>query len=262
MVACNSLGPVRETLPGLLAVTSRLGARIALVDNASEDGTRQFLVAIGAEGKGLEIIANTRNRGYAAAANQAAAALGGCDLFLVNPDVKISSVRDVELLLEVRERLPRAGIVAPRLISADGRPQPSARRFPSILAMAGHASAAKRLAVARRAAERYLALPRGDDPQRVDWAIGGALLIRRRAWEAVGGFDERFFLYLEDVDFCLRCAEAGWETWYVPEVSIGHDYGRASAPERGWITSSAARRHHLASMVRFFAKHPRLAFRC
>jgi N-acetylglucosaminyl-diphospho-decaprenol L-rhamnosyltransferase len=261
VVAWDALDHIRESLPRLLEVASELDAQVVVVDNASTDGTREFLSASGeAQAAQIQLIANRRNRGYAAAAKQAAAAVPGCDLFLVNPDVTIASASDVLRMVSVMDDLPRAGVLAPRLVAPDGKPQPSARTFPGVLAMAGHASAARRIGLARRAAERYLALPEGDRPTQVDWAIGAALLIRREAWETVGGFDERFFLYLEDTDFCLRCSRVDWETWYVPEISLRHEYARASAPEKGWVGLSAARRHHVASMVRFFAKHPRLAF--
>jgi N-acetylglucosaminyl-diphospho-decaprenol L-rhamnosyltransferase len=251
---------LRERLDAQLGVAAELGASVVAVDNASSDGSVAFLLERERAAQHLTVVQHGRNRGYAAAANVGAARAPGRDLFLFNPDVGLHSADDVRRLTAVLDGRPHCGVAAPRLVSADGRVQPSARRFPSVLAMAGHSSGVRAFPVARRAAARYLQLPDGGAPCEVDWAIGAAMLIRREAWEAVGGFDERFFLYLEDVDFCLRCGRDGWQTVYVPEVSLRHDYARSSDPSQGWVAWSRARRHHVASMVRFFAKHPRLAF--
>lgn len=260
-VTHNSLAHLRRYFAGHVAAASAMSLPIVAVDNASRDGSAELLRKWEAKaGEHLTVVVNTRNRGYAAAANQAARTLAGHDVFLVNPDVELPGPDPLRALAEFLTGTARAGVVAPRLLNADGSTQASARSFPSVLAMAGHGSFAGRIPVARRASERYLRAPDARRPSRVDWLIGAAMLIRRRAFEDVGGFDERFFLYLEDTDFCLRCAEAGWETWYVPSVSLCHVHARASKPAQGSVYSSPARRRHIVSMVRFFWKHPRLIF--
>jgi GT2 family glycosyltransferase len=157
--------------------------------------------------------------------------------------------------------LPRAGVLAPRLLEPDGSVQASARPFPSVPAMAAHSSWIRHLGIWNGAVERYLQVPSGSDPRRVDWAIGAALLIRRESFDEVGGWDESFFLYLEDTDFCMRCREAGWETWYLPSVELKHLHPRESDPASGGVHRSAVRRHHVRSTFRFFRRYPRLAFR-
>ncbi len=263
VVNTNELHHLRKSLEPLVGVARELEARVVVVDNASSDGSAEFLHERERErdAGSLTVIANERNRGYGPSMNIGAAHAPGHDVFVLNPDVQVDSADAVRRLWDFLRELPAAGIVAPRLLSPDGSVQSSVRPFPSVLAMAGHSSAARHLPIARRAAERYLSLPVGEEPRVVDWAIGAALLVNRSAWDAMGGFDERFFVYLEDVDLCLRCGRAGWQTWYVPGVALQHGYERASDPSRGWIASSAARRHHIASMLRFFSKHPRLAFR-
>jgi N-acetylglucosaminyl-diphospho-decaprenol L-rhamnosyltransferase len=259
LVTYNSREHLHQFLPGQLAVASELGLPVVVIDNGSKDGSADLVREWADGAPKISVLANPLNRGYAAAVNQAFAVVPGHDVFLMNPDIELGDPAELTSLIEVLAGNPRAGVVAPRLLNSDGSLQASARRFPDILAMAGHSSVARRFAVTRRASERYLAVPDGSNgPSRVEWAIGAAMLIRREAYEDVGGFDERFFLYLEDTDFCLRCADAGWETWYVPSVALRHLHPRASKDTRGTVYSSAARRQHVISMVRFFAKYPHL----
>ena len=204
------------------------------------------------------MISNPANLGYAAAVNRACRAAPGRDVLLLNPDVEVPGAGSFRALAEFLEQNPRAGAVGPRLLNADGTTQASARPFPSPIAMAGHASAARRLPFARRATERYLRLPSLEEPSPVGWLLGAAMLIRRRAYEEVGGWDERFFLYLEDTDFCRRLASAGWESWYLPTVALRHLHARQSDTVGGGVFRSPARRAHLRSMLRFFLRYPEL----
>lgn len=248
-------------MPAHITVARELGSPVIAVDNDSTDGSAALLVELGEREPGLRVVLNESNRGYAAAANQGAAMAPGRDLLLLNPDVGLGSADAVRRLVGFLEATPGAGLVGPRLVYPDGTVQPSARSFPSLLGMAGHGSAVRRFPPVQRAAERYLSLPPSPGPHRVDWVIGAAQLIRREAWDAAGGFDERYFLYLEDVDLCLRSARLGWQTWYLPDVSLTHAYERASRPEGGWWGTSPPRRHHVLSMLRFFVRYPRLALR-
>lgn len=228
---------------------------LVAVDNASRDGSAEYLRELLGDGA---VLVNTRNRGYAAAVNQAFAAVPERDVLVLNPDVELADAGSLAHLVSALAEHPRAGAIGPRLLDQDGSTQSSARRFPSPLAMAGNSSAAHRLGVARRAAERYRRPPPEDRATRVDWLLGAAMLIRREAYEEVGGWDDRFFLYLEDTDFCRRLGQGGWECWYLPEVSMRHVHARASAPARGGALLSPARRAHIRSAIRFYARYPEL----
>ena len=254
IVSHDSIADLRRFLAGQIAAAADAGARLLAVDNASRDGSAELLrEAVGP----ADLIVNPRNLGYAAAVNQAFAAAHGRDVLVLNPDVELDGEAIGRLAAGLAAR-PRAGAVGPRLVNEDGSIQSSARPFPSPLAMAGHASAARRAAFARRAAERYLRPPGGERPARVDWLLGAAMLVRREAYEAVGGWDQRFFLYLEDTDFCRRIARAGWECWYLPAVTLRHVHARASAPAHGGALLSPARRAHIRSAIRFYARYPEL----
>ena len=153
---------------------------------------------------------------------------------------------------------PKVGVVGPCLFGDDGKIQSSARPFPSPLAMGRHYRAIRSLDVVRKAARAYLSPPPDRAPSPVDWVTGAAMLIRREAFDSVGGWDERFFLYLEDTDFCRRLAQAGWETWYLPEARMRHLHARQSDSAAGSLLRSPARRAHVRSMVRFFSLYPEL----
>lgn len=258
VITHNSLGHLREFLAGQVAVAEALDVPFLVIDNASDDHTVGFLREIARQRPTVVTQVNSTNRGYAVAVNQGFTLLPGHDILLINPDVQLSEPRDLGTLARALADNPRAAVVAPRLLNLDGSPQASARRFPSLLAMAGHSSIAIRFGPTQRVTQGYLELPPEGEPTNVDWVIGAAMMIRREAYEAVGGFDERYFVYLEDTDFCLRCAEAGWETVYFPDVALRHVHSRASSHALGGVVSSRARRHHVISMLRFFARYPHL----
>lgn len=257
VVTHDSVSHVSAFLGGQAAVAEALGTVLVVVDNASTDGSRPFLRRFAGERSHVVLRENHRNLGYAAAINQAFALTGDHDVLALNPDVRLDRAEDVLALAQVLADHNDVGIVAPGMRHPDGEIQSSARPWPSVLAMGGHASALRRLPAARAAADEYLALPEGEAPVFVDWVTGAAMLVRRKAYVDAAGWDERFFLYMEDCDFCLRCAALGWRTAYVPGLSLLHLHIRASGT--GSILTSRHRRAHIASMIRFFAKYPRLA---
>ena len=243
-------------IAGQAALAAGLGVPLIVVDNASTDATRELVGKLAASARLVPLPANV---GYAAAVNAAFAQAGDRDVLLLNPDVGAPAPDDVEALRAFMAARPRAAVVAPRLVDANGSTQPSARRFPSLAAMLGSVPALERLAWARRCYEDYQSPSFATEPTRVDWAIGAAMLIRRSAYDDVGGWDERFFLYMEDADYCRRLARAGWEVWLLPEIRARHGYARASTNE-GSVVRSRARRRHVASLARFFASEPRMLF--
>ena len=259
IVTHNSLSDLEAHFWGQLAVAEELGVPVVVVDNDSRDGSAEPLPSAAARSDRLTVHRSGANRGYAAGVNEAFRLAGDRDVLLLNPDIVLASVGQVVALLDVLDARADAGIVGPRLVNLDGSTQASAREFPNLLAMAARATLVGRWPRARAAAERYSRPPSPYGVTSVKWLLGAAMLVRRSAFEAVGGWDERFFLYLEDTDFCLRCREAGWDVLYAPHVALRHSHRRASDRRRGSILSSTARRHHVASTVKFFLKHPRLA---
>ncbi len=160
-----------------------------------------------------------RNRGFARAVNEGCRLSGGAWLLLLNPDVTLPEEfleRVLALADELAANEPRAGIVGFQLRNGDGTRQPSCGPFPTFAGtLAG-------LALPRARRKYYTRRPRRRCP--VDWATGCCLLVRRECLEDVGGLDERFFLYYEDVDLCRRAWERGWSVCYEPGLRVVHHH--------------------------------------
>jgi N-acetylglucosaminyl-diphospho-decaprenol L-rhamnosyltransferase len=210
---------------------------------------------VAAQESAVRLVELDRNAGYAAAVNRAAATAPGRDLLVLNPDVEQAAEAAVEQLRDLLAERPEVAVVGPRLVYPDGGIQPSARRPASVAAMLGSLPAARRLRPLARRYERYLELSYSDGPVTVDWVIGAAMLVRRRAYDELGGWDEGFFLYMEDADFCRRCANAGWSVVLLPAATMVHHYARASSSAAS-VRTSVARRRHFASLARYWRKHP------
>ncbi|MDQ3571662.1 MAG: glycosyltransferase family 2 protein [Actinomycetota bacterium] len=261
MVTHNSASALEKTLAINTAVARELRAPFVVADNASCDSTLDMLRRATGEYPGLETVRLQRNLGYAAGVNAAAAAAPGADLLLINPDVTLPGAEALVSLCRQLERWPRAAVVAPALIGPEGGRQPSARAFPWLGALVASLGVPKWLPRVSDSYERFVAPSNSDDPIAVDWVIGAAAVLRRATFDELGGWDERFFLYMEDADYCRRCWRAGWEVWYVPSLSFRHDYQRVSSTEGATVISSWSRRRHIVSLARFFAREPALLLR-
>jgi GT2 family glycosyltransferase len=196
-------------------------ARVVVSDNGSSDGSREFLRE--RYGERVTIIENGRNLGFGAACNRAFAATESRYVYLLNPDAELRTGA-LSAIVTFLEHNPRCGIAGSRIYNLDGTIQESCGEFDTWAGAFLRSSAWGDLAPFRRYANG--ALLRGWDYQgerRVDLVIGAALAIRRALLKKIGGFDERFFLYHEEVDFAKRADAAGWETWYVPSSEAVHE---------------------------------------
>ncbi len=229
------------------------GIPTIVVDNASRD---DGVAIVRAEFPAVRVIARPDNGGFAVAVNEGCRAAPDDDVLLVNPDLVVPPGSVGHLAAHLASH-PRAGIVVPRLVYPDGAPQASIRTWPSPLTMLARRSPLGRTAIGRRILRKHLRL---DDPPAapgpVHWALGAAMLVRRQAIREVGGMDERIFLYGEDLDWCHRMWQRGWEVHVAPEAVMEHVYERQS--RRTLDLRSAATRHHWASIFKLFAIHPGL----
>ena len=199
----------------------------------------------------MRLIDVSSNQGFAAGVNRAARAARGKYLLLLNPDCIVDD--DVAHTLAAwLDEHPCVGIVGPLVREHDGSVQASARRFPNLTTgFAGRTSWLSRVWPKNRWTRRNLLTREGlRDPLEVDWVSGACMMVRRNAFESVGGMDEQFFLYWEDADLCVRLKRAGWSTVYNPVVGITHLTGSSS---------SLARRQALIAFHRsaywYFRKH-------
>ena len=203
-----------------------LFARVVVSDNGSSDGSREFLRA--RYGERVAIVENGANLGFGAACNRAFAATSSPLVFLLNPDAELRRGALSEIV-RFMDANPRCGIAGSRIYNYDGSIQESCGEFDTWVGAFLRSSAWGEWPLLRRFANGASLREWGHATERrVDLAIGAALCIRRAVLEQIGPFDERFFLYHEEVDFAKRAAAAGFETWYVPSSEAVHE-GMGSA---------------------------------
>lgn len=197
-------------------------AELVVVDNGSRDGSVDELRRGFPE---VAIVDPGANLGYGAAANRGAAATTAPNVLVCNSDLEVSPGA-VAALTEALEQRPGCGAVGPLIRDASGRRYPSARRFPSHVDAAGHALLGLFVPDNRFTRAYHQAELAGSAETRpVDWLSGACLLLRRTAFEEVGGFDESYFMYAEDVDLCWRLARTGWAVTYAPRAEATHLQG-------------------------------------
>jgi GT2 family glycosyltransferase len=176
------------------------------------------------------VIERATNEGFATGINLAARSTHAAYLLLLNPDCVVAP-STCDVLRDLLDRHPDVAVAGPRIKNADGSVQPSARRFPGLTtAIAGRSSWLTRVLPGNPLSKHNLPARElsASSPVEVDWVSGACMLVRRVAYEAVGGLDEGFFLYWEDADFCRRLKRAGWRTMYVPSTSAIHVGARSS----------------------------------
>jgi N-acetylglucosaminyl-diphospho-decaprenol L-rhamnosyltransferase len=199
---------------------------VVVSDNGSTDGSRTFLRE--RYGDRLQIVENGENLGFAAACNRAFAATSSDYVFLLNPDAELRP-GGLAAMVAFLDAHPRCGIAGSRIYNYDGSVQQSVGEFDTWGGAFLRSSAWGEWPVfARFANGASLRDWKYDTERRVDLAIGAALAIRRTMIAQIGPFDERFFLYHEEVDYAKRAAAAGWETWFVPTSEAVHE-GEGSA---------------------------------
>lgn len=224
----------RELLDRCLVSLRDEALEVWVVDNASRDGSAAM---VRDRHPDVNLIASDENLGFGRAVNLAAAGAQGHWLIAANADVALRPGA-IGALLQAAARDGRAGVFAPRLVLPDGTTQHSVHPFPTLpFTVAFSLGLPQRV---RRWADRLTLEGFWDParPRRVDWAVGAFLLVRREAFEAVGGFDERQWMYAEDLDLGWRLARAGWRTRYVPEALVDHT---ESASTRNAFSDRTAR---------------------
>lgn len=220
-------------------------AEVIVVDNASSDGSVESLLA---QDPDVHLVRTYANLGYGSGANRGLAAAHRDYVLVSNPDVAVHAGA-LDTLSRVLDADPSIAIAGPCIREPDGSRYPSARQFPSMADAAGHALLGQ-LAPENRFSRRYRM--REVDPVAttpVDWVSGACFLARREALEELGGFDEGYFMYVEDVDLCWRAHRAGWGVVFAPDAEVTHLQGISTArrPYRMLVA------HHL-SAFRFAAR--------
>jgi len=200
-------------------------ADVVVVDNASGDGSVEVVRSTDPE---ATVVSTGANLGFGSGANRGVAATLSRYVLILNPDT-IVEPGTVKALAEALDRDPGLAVVGPRIENLDGTLYPSVRRFPDLPVAVGHAFLGL-VWPANPYTRRYRMLDsdHGRPAADVDWVGGACLLVRRAAFDVVAGFDEGYFMYVEDVDLCWRLGRAGWRMGYEPAGRVVHALGGSS----------------------------------
>ena len=229
------LRSVRAALPG---------AQMVVVDNASRDGS----AAAVARDSSVHLIALQQNLGFSTAVNRGVAACRAPYILLLNPDARLPAACSTALLRPLRED-PSVWAAGFRQVDEAGHSQLATGPRPTLTKEWARRLIQRQLDRRSRwcafALDRYLHAPR-----QVGWVAGSSLLVRRSAFMQIGGFDERFFLYFEDIDFCLRLQRAGGRVLFDPRLTLTHARGGSAAQ-----APTLAARAYRDSQAYFWRKH-------
>jgi N-acetylglucosaminyl-diphospho-decaprenol L-rhamnosyltransferase len=210
-----------DCVRSIRADTSAGEPEIVVVDNGSSDGSVARLRAAMPD---IQVVRSPGNVGYARAANLGIAAARAPVVAVLNPDTRVAPGAAAVLVGRI-ETQPRVGACGPRILNADGSVYPSARQVPSVPLAIGHGLLGLWWPTNPFTA-RYRELDAdSSQPRLVDWLSGAAVWLRRDALDAVGGWDERYFMYMEDVDLCWRLRRSGWEVAFEPAAEVEHLQG-------------------------------------
>lgn len=205
----------------------------------------------------VKLISFPKNVGYAKIVNGGLKVAQGKYILILNAD--IFTLKDsVNRLIDCLEQNPKIGLVGPRLLTFANKRQDSCFRFPALGAILARRTFFKKFEWGREQLDRFLYRDMDlTKQQKVDWVQGSAMLVRKEAVDKVGLLDERFFMYLEDTDWCRRFYEQGYEVAYLPAASMHHYYYRNSKKWGGFldIFLNKYTRIHLASTIKYFLKY-------
>ncbi|MGB8402928.1 MAG: glycosyltransferase family 2 protein [Mycobacterium sp.] len=245
-----SPGPHLDRFLATLPHATDRQVTVVLADNGSTDGSPEEAAE---RYPGVRLLHTGGNFGYGTAANRGAAQYvhDGEFFIIANPDVQWGP-GSIDALLEAAQRWPDAGALGPLIRDPDGTVYPSARHQPSLIRGGMHAVVGPFWKNNPwTAAYRQDRLEPSERP--VGWLSGSCLLLRRAAFDQIGGFDERYFMYMEDVDLGDRLLKAGWQNVYVPNAEILHAKGHATG--RDPARNLAA--HHQSTYTFLADRHPR-----
>lgn len=249
VVTYNSAGCVGRLLDALREHCRDSLRETIVIDNASSDGTRAL---VSRDYPWVRLVARATNGGLSAAINDGVTASSGQFVAILNPDIHFDADPLTPLAAYLREH-PNTGVVAPKLLDDDGTLQLSCRAFPGYqTAIFNRYSLLTKVLPANDRSRRYLMTDFDHASVRdVDWVSGAMLMMPRRVFDEVGGFDAGYFMFNEDVDLCRRVHDAGYRVVYDPRSVVQHTIGVSKSSSRKMIVA----RHR--SMWRYYRKHLR-----
>lgn len=240
IVSTNEARWLDPCLSTIFASTGGASLDVVVVDNESSDGTRELVTSKFPHAR----LVSSSNRGFSHANNRGADTCDARYVLFLNPDTEIVSGNFAELVAAMDQR-PDVGLIGVRQLTGDGVLWPTIRYFPSLSRALGEALASERWPLrARWAGERELDMALYEREQRCDWTSGSFMLARREALLGAGLLDERFFIYSEETDLCLRVKAAGWDIRHLPTMTIVHHAGKGGVRPKMVAQDAYARRQY------------------
>lgn len=229
----NTKKLLRECLDSIKRYKGKLSIEIVVVDNGSTDSSVKYLKKV-AKDRMIQIILLDQNWGFAGAVNRGIKKVGGKFLLLLNSDTQIQK-ETLKKAIEFAQKHPQA-IIGLQLVNLDGSIQPSVYHFPSVM------RAIKEFWLGQKDSyQKYF--PKSKKPAKVNAVTGAAMLIPRKVIKKAGLFDEKYFFYFEDLDYCRRAQRAGFNIYYLPSAKVFHHHGAAGTamPEmtHQWLVESS-----------------------
>jgi GT2 family glycosyltransferase len=244
ILSWNTRQMLVDCLNSVEATIANLTFEVIVVDNGSTDGSQEMLRE---RFPSVHLVQNDENVGFARANNQAMALSRGRYMLLLNSDA-IATPDAIQSLVSLARKEPRAGIVGAQLVNRDGSFQASHTSFPTLWQEILMLTGLGRLLYGQWYPSHGPEEDKG--PQTADYVEGACMLVRRDAFEEVGGLDEGYFMYAEEVDWCYSMREKGWQVWYQPAAMVIHLGGGSSQNRRLQREADLYR-----SRVQFFRKH-------
>jgi N-acetylglucosaminyl-diphospho-decaprenol L-rhamnosyltransferase len=250
IVSYHCRDDVMACIESLFASRTARRFEVIVVDNGSNDGTLELLKNRIPQ---AHLIPMGVNAGFSKANNVGMAAARGHHVLVLNPDTVVEP-GTLDRLADWLDSHGSAGVAAPQLLNADGTDQRTARAFPTpTAALFGRRSPLTRWFLHNRWSTRFLSgsAHTGDESFRIDWVSGAAMMVPASVVHEVGGFDEAFFLFWEDADWCKRIADAGYDVWCIPQAHVTHDEGGTRS--HGWAPRVI--RHFHRGAYLYWRKH-------
>lgn len=249
----KSKGLLKQCLKGIGLLKLPFDYEIIVVDNNSQDSSIKMMKEFFSE---INLIVSPVNHGCAAGNNLGLKVAQGRFIMILNPDIAVFEGA-IEKMYDFLEKNSRVGLVGPRLTNPDGTRQVSCFRFPGVFIPIFRRIPLGRLPFVKNSLRHYLMLDTDTEKNLpVDWILGACMMARSEAIQKVGLMDERFFMYFEDVDWCRRFWQAGYQVYYIYEAEMVHYHQRLSAENPGLKgIFSQPTRIHINSWIKYLAKY-------
>ncbi|HKL17173.1 MAG TPA: glycosyltransferase family 2 protein [Patescibacteria group bacterium] len=242
---------VHRCIGSIFKNLKNINFEIIVIDNNSQDGSKDLLKKLNKERQRLKIILNNKNIGFAAANNMGLKKAEGEFILFLNPDTEVRP-NSVKKMIKKLESNKDIGLIGPKMISVSGKTQSSVRKFPSVLSQAIIFLKLHHIFTKLPVLKNYFQSDFNYDKEaEVEQVMGAAMMTKKDILKRVGYWDESYFLWFEDIDLCKKIKDAGWKVIYTPEAEVFHHGGESFDQ----VFSLKKQRIYNKSAIYYFKKH-------